>query len=305
MKQPRPEALKLTQMFDGKSLSQSPWLYLVPTVAILGLSAIYPLVQAFILSLYDLRWGETATFVWFENFIRLFSDWRVWKVFGRTALFAFLSVGIELALGLLFALAVDRFAWGQGIVRTIIILPLMISGIATSLIWKVLLAPASGLVNYVLSVLGVTVAPAWFGSSAMALPSLVLVDTWWQTGFSFIVLAAAIKGLPAETFEAAKIDGASPFQTFRYITLPMLLPIIGTIAIFRLIDTLKVFDIVFGTTGGGPAQSTEMIQTFAYRTAFKFLELGRSSAIMVIFSLIFILICAMMIFRAEKSGEEK
>ncbi|MCB2128245.1 MAG: sugar ABC transporter permease [Rhodobacteraceae bacterium] len=288
-------------MTRGKPTYQSPWLYLVPTIAILAVSAVYPLIQAFALSLYDLRWGETASFVWFKNFGNLLSDHRVWKVFGRTALFSVSSVAIELALGLLFALAVDRLAWGQGIVRTMIILPLMISGIATSLIWKVLLDPASGLVNYVLSLGGVTNAPAWFGSPSMALPSLVLVDTWWQTGFAFIVLAAAIKGLPADTFEAAKIDGASSFQAFRYITLPLLLPVIGTIAIFRLIDTLKVFDIVFGTTGGGPAQSTEMIQTFAYRTAFKFLELGRSSAIMVIFSTIFILICALLIFRAEKT----
>lgn len=287
-------------MQDGKTASNSPWLYLLPTIAILGAAALYPLIQAFVLSLYDLRWGESAHFVWFQNFVQLFSDGRVWKVFGRTALFSVLSVSIEIVLGLIFALAVDRLLWGQGIVRTIIILPLMISGIATSLIWKVLLDPASGLVNYVLTLVGAASPPAWFGSSAMALPSLVLVDTWWQTGFSFIVLAAAIKGLPGETFEAAKIDGATSFQTFRFITLPLLLPVIGTIAIFRLIDTLKVFDIVFGTTGGGPAQSTEMIQTFAYRTAFKFLELGRSSAIMVIFSVIFILICAILIFRAEK-----
>jgi multiple sugar transport system permease protein len=286
-------------MRDGQPTS--PWFYLAPTIVILGVAAVYPLVQAFLLSLYDLRWGEAAHFVWFQNFTQLLSDRRVWKVFGRTALFAVLSVGIELALGLLFALAVDRLAWGQGVVRTIVILPLMVSGIATSLIWKVLLDPASGLVNYALALLGIATQPAWFGSSTMALPSLVLVDTWWQTGFSFIVLAAAIKGLPAEIFEAAKIDGASSLQTFRLITLPLLLPVIGTIAIFRLIDTLKVFDIVFGTTGGGPAQSTEMIQTFAYRTAFKFLELGRSSAIMVIFSAIFILICAMLIFRTEKA----
>lgn len=287
-------------MLDATSRPVSVWFYLAPTIVILGASALFPLIQAFVLSLYDLRWGEAATFVGVKNFIQLFSDFRVWKVFGRTALFAASSVAIELVLGLMFALAVDRLAWGQGIVRTIIILPLMISGIATSLIWKVLLDPASGLVNYVLSGLGVGAPPAWFGSSAMALPSLVLVDTWWQTGFSFIVLAAAIKGLPGETFEAAKIDGASSFQTFRFITLPLLMPVIGTIAVFRLIDTLKVFDIVFGTTGGGPAQSTEMIQTLAYRTAFKFLELGRSSAIMVIFSVIFILICAALIFRAEQ-----
>jgi len=281
-------------------VSSGMWLYLVPTIIILGVSALTPLIQAFLLSLYDFRWGGVARFVGVKNFGQLLTDVQMWQVFGRTALFSIFSVTIELILGLLFALAVDRLIWGQAIVRSLLILPLMISGIATSLIWKILLDPTFGLVNYLLSVIGFTSQPGWFGSPIWALPSLILVDSWWQTGFAFIVLSAALKGLPRECFEAAKIDGASSFQTFRWITLPLLLPILATIAIFRLIDTLKVFDIVFGTTGGGPAQATEMIQTLAYRTAFRFLELGRSSAIMVIFSFLFIAICALLIFRSEK-----
>ncbi|MEY8120927.1 carbohydrate ABC transporter permease, partial [Falsihalocynthiibacter sp. BN13B15] len=114
----------------------------------------------------------------------------------------------------------------------------------------------------------------------------ILVDTWWQTAFVFIILSAGLKSLPQEPYEAAELEGASGWQTFRHITLPLLKPVLITVIIFRTIDTLKVFDIVFGTTGGGPLQATEVAQTLGYRTAFKFLKFGESAAIMLVFSAI-------------------
>ena len=266
---------------------------LLPMVFVLGVSAVYPLLQALAFSLYDWRWGREATFVGLANFISLLQTPKIWQVFGRTTVFSISTVTIEMAIGLAVAIGVDKLTRGQGILRTVLILPLMVSGIATSLVWKVMLDPALGIVNFGLTGIGISSPPAWLGSSSTALGSLVLIDVWWQTGFSFIVLSAAIKGLPGELFEAAKIDGAGPVDTFRFVTLPQLVPIITMIAVFRIIDTMKVFDIVFGTTGGGPGQSTEVIQTLAYRTAFKFLELGESAAIMVVFSLLIVGLAAL------------
>ena len=119
----------------------------------------------------------------------------------------------------------------------------------------------------------------------------MLVETWWQTGFVFIILAAALKSLPEEPFEAARLEGASGWQLFRYLTLPMLKPVIVTIVVFRLIDTLKVFDLVFGLTGGGPLRRTEAVQTLAYQTAFKFSNFGEAAASVVIFAALIFAIC--------------
>jgi len=123
------------------------------------------------------------------------------------------------------------------------------------------------------------------------MPSIIMVDTWWQTAFVFIVLSAGLRSLPLEPYEAAEVDGASSLQSFRYLTLPMLKPVLLTVLIFRTIDCLKVFAIIFGTTGGGPAQITESVQTLAYRTAFKFLFLSRSMTLMVIFSFVILAFC--------------
>lgn len=183
------------------------------------------------------------------------------------------------------------------------ILPLMVSGIAVSLIWKVMLDPTLGIVNYLLSLVGIP-GPAWLGTVPTAMPSIIMIDTWWQTAFTFIILSSALKSLPAEPFEAARLEGATPFQTFRFVTLPMLKPVLITVIIFRTIDTLKVFDIIFGTTGGGPLRATESVQTLAYQTAFKSYKFGESAAIAVVFSLIILVLCIIYLVIDTDDGEK-
>jgi multiple sugar transport system permease protein len=143
---------------------------------------------------------------------------------------------------------------------------------------------------------------AWFGNASSAMPSIIMVDTWWQTAFVFIVLSAGLRSLPKEPFEAAEVDGATSLQAFRYLTLPMLKNIIITVLIFRTIDCLKVFALIFGTTGGGPGQITESVQTLAYRTAFKFLFLSRSMTLMVIFSFVILAFCLIYLRIGERQS---
>jgi multiple sugar transport system permease protein len=183
------------------------------------------------------------------------------------------------------------------------IMPLMVSGIAVSLIWKVMLDPTQGIINYLLSLVGIA-GPAWLGTVPTAMPSIIMIDTWWQTAFTFIILSSALKSLPSEPFEAAKLEGATPLQTFRYVTLPMLKPVLITVIIFRTIDTLKVFDIIFGTTGGGPLRATESVQTLAYQTAFKSYKFGESAAIAVVFSLIILSLCIIYLMIDNDEGEK-
>ncbi len=265
------------------------YLYVGPALILLGLTSVFPAVYSLVMSLFNWDWGLRIDFVGLENYVRYLTDPMFWKVLGQTFYFTIGAVSVEFVLGFGLALVVNRLGFGMGVFRTVLLLPLMVSGIIVSLMWKVLLDPTLGIVNYLMSLVGLPKL-VWFGSQTTAMPSIIMVDTWWQTAFVFIVISAGLRSLPTEPFEAAEVDGASSFQKFRYLTLPMLKPVILTVLIFRTIDCLKVFAIIFGTTGGGPAQSTEAIQTLAYRTAFKFLFLSRAMTLMVIFSMIILVI---------------
>jgi multiple sugar transport system permease protein len=266
------------------------YLFLVPTVLVLALTSLYPIVYALVLSLFDWNWGADAAFVGLQNYTRLLTHPRFWTVLGNTFYFAVGAVALEFVLGFALALAVSRISAGAGVIRTLLLTPLMVSGIIVALMWKILLDPTFGIVNYILVQTGLPPSP-FFGSEATAMPSLIMVDAWWQTAFVFIVLLAGVQSLPREPFEAAQVDGANRLQQFWYIVLPLLRPVILTVLIFRSIDCLKVFALVFGATNGGPGTATEVVQTFTYRTAFKVLAVSEAMAIMVIFSTIILALC--------------
>ncbi|MDX8465695.1 sugar ABC transporter permease [Mesorhizobium sp. VK23B] len=277
------------------------WLIL-PTFVLLAAGTLYPIAYTGYLSLLEWNWGSTSKFVGLRNFYRIFAGVGFPKALFNTFYFAISAVVIETLLGLGLALAINRIRFGAGLIRTLMIMPLMVSGIAVALVWKVMLDPTLGIVNYLLSLVGIA-GPAWLGTVPTAMPSIIMIDTWWQTAFTFIILSSALKSLPSEPFEAAKLEGATPFQTFRFVTLPMLKPVLITIVIFRTIDTMKVFDIIFGTTGGGPLRATESVQTLAYQTAFKSYKFGESATIAVVFSLIILLLCVVYLIIDSANGE--
>lgn len=267
-------------------------------ILVLGVTSLYPLLYAVVISLFDWNWGQTMTFVGLKNYGRLLVDPEFWIVIRNTIVFAFFAVLIEMGLGLGLAVAVDKLGFGATIIRTLLLTPLMVSGIIVALMSKVLLDSFLGIVNYLFSLIGQ--GPfLFYGGEHTAMATIVLVDTWWQTAFVFIILLAGLQSLPKEPIEAAKLDGASAWQIFRHVTMPMLRPLLFTVLIIRSIDTLKVFDIVFGTTGGGPGLATEVAQTFAYRTAYSFLQISRAMTVMVIFSTLVTMLC-FIYMRAEK-----
>ncbi|MBD9638932.1 sugar ABC transporter permease [Ensifer sp. ENS07] len=278
------------------------WL-IAPALVLLAAGTLYPVIYSGYLSLLQWNWGSEAKFVGLRNFVRILSGSGFPKALFNTFYFAVFAVVIETFLGLGLALAINRIRIGAGLIRTLMILPLMVSGIAVSLIWKVMLDPTLGIVNYLLSLVGIP-GPAWLGTVPTAMPAIIMIDTWWQTAFTFIILSSALKSLPAEPFEAARLEGATPFQTFRHVTLPMLKPVLITVIIFRTIDTLKVFDIIFGTTGGGPLRATESVQTLAYQTAFKSYRFGESAAIAVVFSFIILALCIIYLMIDTDDGEK-
>ena len=284
----RESALTLDKPKTKRRFNQS-WLYIGPALVVIAITSFYPVIYSLVMSLFNWDWGIRMDFIGLGNYVRYLSDPSFWKVLGQTFYFTLGAVSVEIVLGMALAVIVNRLSYGMGIIRTLLMSPLMVSGIIVALMWKILLDPTLGIINYFLKIIGLPTS-VWFGSAASAMPSIIMVDTWWQTAFVFIVLSASLRSLPTEPFEAAEVDGASGLQSFRYLTLPMISPVLLTVLIFRTIDCLKVFAIVFGTTGGGPEIATEVMQTLAYRTAFKFLSLSRAMTLMVIFSLIILAI---------------
>lgn len=182
-------------------------------------------------------------------------------------------------------MAANRVSTGARPLRVCLIAFLMVWGIAVSLVWKVLLDPTFGVINWALGSIGLP-QPNWLGTPSTAMPNLIMVETRWQTGFVFNFLAAALKSSQEEPFEAARLKGTNGWQTFRHLTVQILRPVIVTIVVFRMIDTFKVFDRIFGHTGGGLLRRTKAVQTLAYQSAFKFSNFGEATAIIMIFSVL-------------------
>ncbi len=262
---------------------EGPWGYLAPMVVALSLVSVYPVLYSIFMSFHDWNWGHRFNFVGFANFAELLTDPNFWADLFRTIYFTVGAVTVELVLGLVLALSVARIGRASRVVSTILLIPMMVSGIIVSVIWKIMLDPTLGVIPWFLRSLHLPTS-AFLGDVRWAMPSIVGIDTWWQTAFVFIVLLAGVQSLPTDPFEAAEVDGASAWQKFRYLTLPLLRPFIFTVALFRTVDCLKVFAIIFGTTGGGPVRATEAMQVLTYRTAFKELQMSKAMAIMVLFS---------------------
>jgi multiple sugar transport system permease protein len=259
--------------------------FLVPLVVVMGLTSIYPAVYSLYFSLFDWNWGERFNFVGLSNYAELLGSERFQVALLNTFVFTIAAVTVETVLGLGLAVAVNRLGRGGSIVRTLLLVPLMVSGIIVSVIWKILLDPTVGIIGYGTQALGLP-RLGFLGDPSMAMASVVMIDVWWQTAFVFIVLSAGLRALPIEPLEAAEVDGAGSLQRFRYVTLPLLRPVILVVLLFRTIDCLKVFAIIFGTTGGGPLTTTESVQVLAYRMAFKQLNMSLSMTMMVIFAVI-------------------
>ncbi len=257
--------------------------FLIPLIVVLGLTSLYPTLYSLYMSFYDWNWGKQFNFIGLENYLELASSERFQISLWNTFVFTFGAVAVELVLGIGLALVVNRLGRGAAVVRTLLLVPLMVSGIIVALVWKIILDPTIGPVNVALQQFGIP-ALGFLGDPAMGMASIILIDTWWQTAFVFIVFSAGLQALPREPLEAAEVDGAGLWGRLRHVILPMLKPIILVILLFRTIDCMKVFALIFGTTGGGPLTTTESVQVLAYRIAFKQQGMSLSMAAMVVFA---------------------
>jgi multiple sugar transport system permease protein len=250
--------------------------FLAPLLGLLGLLVAYPLGYSLYLSFTDRRIVRPDyQFVGLENYVGLPSDGDYVAALRNTIVFVVLAVGIELVIGLALALALQRQRFGRNVTRSFLLTPMFVTPIAIGLMFRFLLNSQLGVIPALLDQLGITID--FFGPS-LALLTIVAIDVWQWTPFMVLLLLAGLESLPKQPFEAARVDGASAWMTFRRITLPMLKPVIFVAVLIRALDAFKVFEYVFATTRGGPGNSTETIQYQVYRTGIQFFRLGEAAA---------------------------
>lgn len=276
---------------------------LFPAPAVLVLLALmaFPIVYTVWMSLHD--WNISATsaphWIGLKNYVDiLMKDTRFWHAFWRTVAFTLLSVGAELLIGLAIALTLNREFTGSGIVRTLFLIPMMATPAAIALVWALMMNPRLGVLNYLLSLVHVP-GSVWIGSRSAVLGALTVVDVWQWTPLIALICLAGLATLPNEPYEAALIDGATAPQVFRHITLPLLRPTIMVALLFRLIDAIKTFDIIYVMTQGGPGEASETLNIYIYNSAFQYTHLGYASALLVLF-FIFILCLSMVLIRLRR-----
>ncbi|MBC2737722.1 MAG: sugar ABC transporter permease [Desulfobacteraceae bacterium] len=224
-------------------------------------------------------------FIGIDNFIELFWDERVLNGLKVMIYFSGLSLTLELVLGLLIALYFHREFRGSEIVQAIYIFPFAATPVAVALIWRIMLNPEIGVLNYLLTSIGLP-GSLWISSAATVIPALVMVDVWKWTPMITLIVLAGLKSLPNDPYEAARIDGANTLQIFWYITLPLIRPVLIAALMLRSLDNLKEFDIIYTITQGGPGIASETLYLYSYNVAFSFFKAGYGSALMVVVFLI-------------------
>lgn len=259
--------------------SRIKWLFVGPGVAWVLLFTIFPLLYSLRLSFFKARLGRPETFAWFENYQRAFSDYRFWDSLEVTLLFVVCSVTLTVGLGLGLALLFHQPIRGQRIFRSIFTMPLFTAPIALGYLGLTIFHEDVGAVNTILRALGMTNLPAWFSSVWLARLAVILVDVWQWTPFCFLVILAGLQSLPDEIYEAAQLDTASGLQMFRFITFPLILPILFTVTMLRLVEAFKILDIPFSMTSGGPGAATQTYSFYIYLTGLRNFNSGYASAL--------------------------
>lgn len=262
------------------SEQQFAWVILFPAMLIVFGIVLFPLFQTFIYSLknMELTSANQGDFVWFTNYIQTLADAEFWSSLGRTLYFAFASILIELTLGIMIALLLNEDIHGKMFLRTIIILPWAVPTIVNGAMWKWIYHPEYGALNALLTQLHIIPEyQSWLGSPWLAMNMIIIADAWKMTPLVAIFCLAALQMVNKSVYEAAIVDGAGAIKRFFALTLPYLKPTILVLVVIRTMETFKVFDIIYATTRGGPANGTMVLTYEAYLKAFTNLQYSKGA----------------------------
>jgi multiple sugar transport system permease protein len=262
----------------GLAEKRMKYALIVPVVVFILVVAIFPLLFSLFMMLSIWQPGTGGIkFVGFANFKAIGQDARFWHALWLSFVYVAILLSLELTLGTLIATVLQKEIGGKNFFRVSYMLPMLLSPVAVSYIWKMIFDYNRGPANHLLSFFAIKPVE-WLSGEISAIMSLVIVDVWQWTPFMILTILAAFEALPEELFEAAVVDGASPVKIFQKITLPLALPVVVTIVLLRTIDAFKVFDTVYILTGGGPGTATELLNFYIYLRGFRAFDLGYGTA---------------------------
>jgi len=275
--------------------------FLLPVIITLLTLTVYPTIVCVGLSLTSTELGQSlklSSFVGLRNFRMLISDYAFWNSLKVSFIYTSICVVMEIALGIIIGLLLERYFKGQHLIRSFIFLPMMMTPVAVGLVWKSMLNYSYGIINYYLSYLGFT--PKWLDNQFTAFVSVIIVDIWQWTPFVIIIVITGLSSLPLEPIEAALVDGASKWQLEIYVRLPLLRPLILVVLLIRISDSFKIFDNIYVLTTGGPGRATEVMSLLIYEKNFFYREVGNASAISLIMLVIAIGVSQLLIHVVRK-----
>jgi len=275
-------------------------LFVLPALLVVGAVIIFPWAFTVWMSAFDWKIGSVAHFVGLDNYTQLATNTRFLESILHTFYFTVLAVVFPLILGTAAALIFHREFPLRGMLRSIFTMPMMATPVAVALVWTMMFHPQQGVLNYLLSL--VALPPLlWVYAPTWVIPSLVLVEIWHWTPLIMLIVLGGLAALPTEPYESARLDGASEWQLFRYITLPLLAPFLIVAAVIRTIDALKAFDTIYVISQGGPGTASETINLYLYLQAFAFYNVGNASAVVVVFFVIILALALLLLHVREKA----
>ena len=252
---------------------------LVPSLVFLATFTYWPIARSIWFSLHDVLLGDPKIY-WLgaENYLRLFEDRLFWKVLANTALYTLTTIPLSIMVALLLAVALDSKLRGMAIYRSAFFYPVMIPSVAAGMVWVFLYAPGYGPINEALQALGLGQLD-WLYDSQTALLAIVLMSIWKYSGYFMLILLAALKLVPSDLYEAARLDGLSPWHRLIHITVPLISPTLYFVIIIGTLHSYQIFDYVYVMTQGGPADSTNVLTFYIYQNGFQYQDIGYASAL--------------------------
>lgn len=278
-------------------------LFPLPAIVFIGLMMVFPILYTVYLSFtnWNLTSGMEPAFVGFDSYLSVLTEPRFLQALSRTFTFTSFAVAIEVVLGVTVAIILNRAFVGRSLAKLLLLLPLVATPVAVGIVFNLFYDPTIGLLNFFFNSVGLPQG-SWVSSEKTVIPALILVDVWQWTPMITLIVLAGLAGLSEEPIEAARVDGANEWQILRYVTIPMVMPVILTATILRLIDALKTFDIIFAMTGGGPGYASETLNIMGFKYSFEYFRIGQSSVILVALFLV-VLLCSLGIMKLRASTE--
>jgi multiple sugar transport system permease protein len=277
-----------------------PYLFIMPAMLILLAIIVYPLIFSLGKSLTDFMLGMPGEqFIGLKNYLLALKTETFRNSLFFSIIFSFSATTLELFLGFITALILQRKFFGKKALTVLLILPMMVTPVVVGIIWLLMFQPDFSVINGLLSVIGVK-GPIWLQNKWTARLAVIIADVWQWTPFFTLVLLGALLSLSPEVVESAKVDGATNLQILRYIKVPLVMPLILVAVLIRLIDTFRVFDKIFVMTNGGPGNSTEVLSLHIYRTGLPFMNISYAAAMSYLFLIILIIITTLLIRQLKR-----